>query len=407
MEPHMRPLSLILALAATAAGVTAVQAQDRYSSRGVVFVPAASAQAAPDQAHAAQTAEAPLAPTRVAYVPTRLLRWPGKVAGPQPRVEAPPAAEPQAEMAPPPQAAPVAQAPVPVAFAPARQRFASINSQPSTTPIAHRTQRVEAPVQQPRVLQVQTERPAPQRLAAETPTHRPAAQAAAPQPELRRPPAPQATAPQRAPAQAPAPERAPPPQSIYSPPAPAPVAAAPAPVQTAALTSHTGGGYPPATKEPWRRLIGPTPAPRPQNITVPIGPPSQARAAAPAAPVKAAAQVKAAPQAKASAKSEKTTAQAAAAPAPAAARPAAPAAFQTVSAANTGSPTRFYSVHRQFGVQPDHITMPKQFFLDGSPDLSEPPPPPLRRIPPTSGQSTAQIRAAQARSQESPDAPAG
>jgi hypothetical protein len=64
-------------------------------------------------------------------------------------------------------------------------------------------------------------------------------------------------------------------------------------------------------------------------------------------------------------------------------------------------------VHRKFGLEPDPIKMPKQFFLDGTPDLAEPPPPPMRRIPVTAGQSTAQIRAAQARSQENPDAPAG
>ena len=100
---------------------------------------------------------------------------------------------------------------------------------------------------------------------------------------------------------------------------------------------------------------------------------------------------------KAPAKPAKTAAAPAAPLSPA----VAPPGFRTASSTSS---SRFYSVHRQFGVAPDPINMPKQFFLDGSPDLAEPPPPPARRIAPSPGKSTATQRAAQARAQENPDA---
>ncbi|MDR3508309.1 MAG: hypothetical protein P4L64_10470 [Caulobacteraceae bacterium] len=47
----------------------------------------------------------------------------------------------------------------------------------------------------------------------------------------------------------------------------------------------------------------------------------------------------------------------------------------------TGEPPRFYSVHRQYGVTPDPIPLPAQFFADaGNADLAEPPPPVTPRI---------------------------
>jgi Meckel syndrome type 1 protein len=49
---------------------------------------------------------------------------------------------------------------------------------------------------------------------------------------------------------------------------------------------------------------------------------------------------------------------------------------QTAAQAQTGLRPHFYSVARQYGVTPDPIPLPKQFFSDGSADLAAPPPPP-------------------------------
>ena len=49
---------------------------------------------------------------------------------------------------------------------------------------------------------------------------------------------------------------------------------------------------------------------------------------------------------------------------------------QPVAVAQTGLPPRRYSVDRQYGVQPDPIPLPAQFFADqAASDLAAPPPP--------------------------------
>jgi hypothetical protein len=74
-------------------------------------------------------------------------------------------------------------------------------------------------------------------------------------------------------------------------------------------------------------------------------------------------------------------------PARAAAEPSAQrwpnAAPAPIAQAQNGRP-HFYSVHRPFGLSPDPIPLPRQFFADGSPDLAAPPPPlPPRPVPGT------------------------
>ena len=355
----MRPLSLLTAAAVLAAACSApvsASAQDRYS-RGVVYRPAAPSvytAAAPQGSPQGQT-------LRAAYT-GRMLSWPGKVGGPQPRPAQAAVPAPQPPQAP----------PAPRAMAPARDRYASANSTPDTA---------SRPYANP--MRAQAPSPAPQLHRAPV-MEQPIRQAAAPAPERMVPP----------PAR-----RAPLPQSIYDAPqqpqpAPAPIAARqpapqPAPVQQAFVTPDPDfqGPYPPATKEPWRRLLGDTPPAQGQGVAVPL--PAQDAAPAAAAPKTPAKPAKPAKAAKAETGP------------PPQRLAAAPGAYHNGRAT---SATRFYSVHRQFGVEPDPIKMPQQFFLDGSPDLSEPPPPPVRRIAPTPGKSTAAIRAAQARSQESPDA---
>jgi len=54
--------------------------------------------------------------------------------------------------------------------------------------------------------------------------------------------------------------------------------------------------------------------------------------------------------------------------------PRGPAAAAPQMAA-AGTPAHFYSVHRQFGLSPDPIPLPPQFFADGAVDLAAPPPP--------------------------------
>ncbi len=334
----MRPLSLITAaavLAAASAASSSASAQDRYSSRGVIFTPAAPS---------VYTAVAPQGLTARAPYAGRTLSWPGKVGGPRPQ----PA---QAYAAPqPPRALQPARA-----AQPARDRYASINTAPDTAPRPYANA-----LRQP---------PAPAR-----PTYQeqPIRQAVAPAPQ------PMLRAPAR---------QAPLPQSIYAEPqqaAPPPMRAPAPQAMAAAPDPDFQGPYPPATKEPWRRLLGSTAPAEGRGVAVPLPaaeaqPPAAAPAATkPAKPAKAA-EAPAAPERLA----------------------AAPPGFRTPSSTSS---SRFYSVHRQFGVAPDPIKMPQQFFLDGSPDLSEPPPPPVRRIAPSPGKSTAAQRAAQARSQESPDA---
>lgn len=53
------------------------------------------------------------------------------------------------------------------------------------------------------------------------------------------------------------------------------------------------------------------------------------------------------------------------------------AATATPTAAQTtaNQPPRFYSVHREFGLKPDPIPLPQQFFADSAADLAAPPPP--------------------------------
>ncbi len=65
----------------------------------------------------------------------------------------------------------------------------------------------------------------------------------------------------------------------------------------------------------------------------------------------------------------------AAAPTPLPANPA------PTAVAQNGAPPRFYSLHREFGVSPDPIPLPAQFFADsGAADLAGPPPPPAPHL---------------------------
>jgi hypothetical protein len=371
----MRPLSFALltaaAVAAAAGASSAASAQDRYSSRGVVYRPA-------EPTVYTDPSPAGLIPQRASYT-GRMLSWPGKVDGPRsaaqpayanlapPRVQqaAPQAAfQPALQSAPQPARQARAAAPAPVA-APVHDRYASANSRPDTTGRPY-----------PNVLQPE----APARIAPPRAREVPIRQAAL------------TARPQTAPA-----PRAPLPQNIYEQPTrqarTAPAAVEPDPsFEAAPPAAQFAGAYPPATKEPWRKFLGDS-APQARGVAIPIGPSAQAPAAAPKAPAKTA---KAPAEPAKAAKAAKTADAAAAA----ASQAAAQAAFQTASAP---ARTHFYSVHRQFGVQPDRISVPQQFFLDGTPDLSEPPPPPVRRIAPSPGKSTATQRAAQARSQENPD----
>ncbi|HEY2659388.1 MAG TPA: hypothetical protein VGI79_06680 [Caulobacteraceae bacterium] len=75
-----------------------------------------------------------------------------------------------------------------------------------------------------------------------------------------------------------------------------------------------------------------------------------------------------------------------AAPAVPEAGPTAVARSQPAVVATNGEPPRFYSVQRQFGVSPDPVPLPAQFFADGAAtDLAGPPPPPAPHL--ISGQS--------------------
>jgi hypothetical protein len=79
-------------------------------------------------------------------------------------------------------------------------------------------------------------------------------------------------------------------------------------------------------------------------------------------------------------------------------RTAAP--LQPTAASATAQPPRRYSVAREFGLTPDPIPLPQQFFADGSPDLAAPPPPlPPKPVPgtqaATSAANTASNRARQ------------
>jgi hypothetical protein len=67
----------------------------------------------------------------------------------------------------------------------------------------------------------------------------------------------------------------------------------------------------------------------------------------------------------------------------------------------TGPAPRRYSVHRDFGLNPDPAPLPPQFFADAAPDLAEPPPPPPVTAPTgqTAAAITARNRAADASSQ--------
>jgi hypothetical protein len=66
----------------------------------------------------------------------------------------------------------------------------------------------------------------------------------------------------------------------------------------------------------------------------------------------------------------------AAAPAPWTSMGRAASAASPQAQAQTSQAPHYYSVHREFGLNPDPIPLPKQFFSDGSSDLSAPPPPP-------------------------------
>jgi len=57
--------------------------------------------------------------------------------------------------------------------------------------------------------------------------------------------------------------------------------------------------------------------------------------------------------------------------------PATPRSVSTAPAqAAVNQPPRFYSVHREFGLKPDPIPLPQQFFAaGGAADLAAPPPP--------------------------------
>jgi hypothetical protein len=77
-----------------------------------------------------------------------------------------------------------------------------------------------------------------------------------------------------------------------------------------------------------------------------------------------------------------------------------PAAPLAPAAGSPGQAPHFYSVHRQFGLSPDPIPLPRQFFADNAPDLAAAPPPlPPRPVPgtqaATSSANTASNRARQ------------
>lgn len=59
---------------------------------------------------------------------------------------------------------------------------------------------------------------------------------------------------------------------------------------------------------------------------------------------------------------------------------AAPQAAAPAQAVNPGQPprqgARYYSVHRQAGLQPDPMVLPDSVFIGGTTDLAEPPPVP-------------------------------
>ncbi|QUD86098.1 hypothetical protein [Phenylobacterium montanum] len=85
-------------------------------------------------------------------------------------------------------------------------------------------------------------------------------------------------------------------------------------------------------------------------------------------------------------------------PAPPPAQPAAPVQPTPAAvAANSAMPAHFYSVQREFGLKPDPIPLPNQFFADGSSnDLAgPPPPPPPHLIPGQSASSAANVQRAQ------------
>jgi hypothetical protein len=163
----------------------------------------------------------------------------------------------------------------------------------------------------------------------------------------------------------------------------------------------------------------PAPAPAPARIAVPVPAPAPVAAATPAAAPPTnwlawsmktpAAQAKAdAPAAPASAPQRLASAALptslhgphpspagamvpVSAPTPVRSAPVSPAAA-TPPAPDPGPTSngpRFYSVHRQFGLRPDPIPLPKQFFADNTPDLAAPPPPlPPRPVPGTQAASS-------------------
>lgn len=67
----------------------------------------------------------------------------------------------------------------------------------------------------------------------------------------------------------------------------------------------------------------------------------------------------------------------------------APAKAPSAQAAQNDEHVHFYSLHRQYGLQPDPAPIPPQFFSSSTADLSQPPGPiPIQRLTSTSGSTT-------------------
>lgn len=139
----------------------------------------------------------------------------------------------------------------------------------------------------------------------------------------------------------------------------------------------------PAAPAPQAAVVDPAPPRSYADFSRPMGSPPAATAA-PAAPVADA--IDAPPRSYADFSH------------PMSAQPAAPAPGQPVSATGGEGP-RYYSLHREYGRQPDHPEIPEAIYLDslGSEDLAAPPPP----IPSDRDERRARAAAAD------PDAPSG
>lgn len=130
-----------------------------------------------------------------------------------------------------------------------------------------------------------------------------------------------------------------------------------APIQTASapppMTLRAQKYWDPAPRAPQAQIQQPQPAAMPANIYSPAPPRLMASAQLPLA----------APQA------------------------AAPRAVPRAAASSEDDyqPTHFYSLHRQYGQEPDPIPLSPQFFASSTPDLAQPPPPVPRTVTTSTG----------------------